>query len=115
MGPNLDENLEEFLEIREPGVNYEEHQADQFALDIGVNLDDYRKFPRVDDNVTYKKTGHDHRGEIEVDPSVDLPDYSGPFRADLRFSDFSKEQLVTHALDELRVLRACWSRPGRPK
>ena len=38
--------------------------------------------------------GHDIRGEIRVDPHNDLPDYSGPFRQDLRFSDFSKEALV---------------------
>ncbi len=44
--------------------------------------------------MTYKKVGRDVRGEIEIDPNVDLPDYSGPFRADLRFSDFSEDQLV---------------------
>ena len=31
---------------------------------------------------------------LVVDPAIDLPDYSGPFRADLRFTDFSREQLV---------------------
>ena len=36
--PELDENLQKFLEVRQPGVNYEEHQVDQFALDIGVTL-----------------------------------------------------------------------------
>ena len=101
----LDENLQKFLEVRQPGVNYEEHQVDQFALDIGVDLTNFKKFPRVDDNVTYKKKGRDIRGEVKIDPNVDLPDYSGPFKADLRFSDFSKEQLVTHARNELRVLR----------
>ena len=91
---DVDENLQKFLDVRQPGVNYEEHQVDQFALDIGVDLDDYKKFPRVDDNVTYKKKGHDVRGEIRDDPNVDLPDYSGPFKADLRFSDFTKGQFV---------------------
>jgi hypothetical protein len=90
----LDESLQKFLEVRRPGVNYEEHQVDQFALDIGVDLTNFKKFPRVDDNVTYKKKGRDLRGEVNIDPNVDLPDYSGPFKADLRFSDFSKEQLV---------------------
>jgi len=90
----LDENLQKFLEVRQPGVNYEEHQVDQFALDIGVDLTNFKKFPRVDDTVTYKKQGRDLRGEVKIDPDVDLPDYSGPFRADLRFSDFAQEQLV---------------------
>jgi len=90
----LDENLQKFLEVRQPGVNYEEHQVDQFALDIGVDLTNFKKFPRVDDSVTYKKKGRDIRGEVEIDPNVDLPDYSGPFKADLRFSDFAQPQLV---------------------
>ena len=90
----LDKDLEEFLAIRQPGVDYEEHKKDEFAIELGVDLENYKKFPRVDDNVTYKKDGHDTRAEIKIDPSVDLPDYSGPFKADLRFSDFSKEALV---------------------
>jgi len=90
----LDANLQKFLEVRQPGVDYEEHKVDQFALDIGVDLDNYTKFPRVDDTVTYKKVGHDVRGDVDIDPNVDLPDYSGPFKADLRFSDFSGEALV---------------------
>jgi hypothetical protein len=90
----LDENLQKFLEVRQPGVNYEEHQVDQFALDIGVDLTNFKKFPRLDDSVTYKKKGRDIRGEVKIDPNVDLPDYSGPFKADLRFSDFAQEQLV---------------------
>ena len=53
-----------------------------------------QEVPAVDDSVTYPKVGHDLRGEIGSTPSVDLPDYSGPFKADLRFSDFSRDQLV---------------------
>ena len=30
----------------------------------------------------------------EIDPKDELKDYSGPFKPDLRYSDFSKEQLV---------------------
>ena len=60
----LDENLQEFLEIRQPGVDYEEHARDDFALQIGVDLANFKKFPRVDDSVTYKKVGHDVRGEL---------------------------------------------------
>jgi hypothetical protein len=90
----LDRNLQEFLEIRQPGIDYEAHTKDDFAISLGVDLVNYKKFPRVDDNVTYKKKGQDLRGEVKVDPNVDLPDYSGPFNPNLRFSDFSAEQLV---------------------
>jgi len=41
----------------------------------------------------YKSTT-DIRGEIKVDPNVSLEDYSGPFKPDLRFTDFSREQLA---------------------
>jgi hypothetical protein len=90
----LDETLQKFLEVRQPGVDYEVVKQDDFALQIGVDLQNFVKFPRVDDNVTYKRVGEDLRGDIKIDPNVDLPDYSGPFKADLRFSDFSVEQLV---------------------
>jgi len=36
----------------------------------------------------------DTRGILEIDPNVELKDYSGPFKPDLRYSDFSREQLV---------------------
>jgi hypothetical protein len=39
-----------------------------------------------------QKFGLDMRGETKVDPKVELKDYSGPFKSDLRFSDFSREQ-----------------------
>jgi hypothetical protein len=38
--------------------------------------------------------GKDKRGEIKVDPKVELKDYSGPLKSDLRFTDFSREQLA---------------------
>jgi len=44
---------------------------------IGVDLENYKKFPRLDDTVTYKKVGRDLRGEIGAS-SAELPDYSGP-------------------------------------
>ncbi len=37
--------------------------------------------------------GKDNRAEIEVRPGVKLDDYSGPFRPELRFTDFSKKGL----------------------
>jgi len=90
----LDQTLQEFLDVRQPGANYEEHTKEEPTFDLEVDLKNYKKFPRVDDNVTYKKSGKDTRGEIKVDPKIDLPDYSGPFRYDLRFTDFSDEALI---------------------
>lgn len=54
----------------------------------------YKKWPVLDPEVHYKRGPLDVRQELKVDPTIDLPDYSGPFRADLRFTDFSHEQLV---------------------
>jgi hypothetical protein len=36
----------------------------------------------------------DIRAEFEADPKVELQDYSGPFKPDLRLTDFSKEALA---------------------
>ena len=35
----------------------------------------------------------DKRAEIKVDPNIELEDYTGPVRTDLRFTDFSRKQL----------------------
>jgi hypothetical protein len=88
----LDRTLEEFLEVRQPGVDYEDHQHVE-PLEIDVDLTNFKKFPRVDDSVTYKKAGRDHRADL-ADSGLDLPDYSGPFKADLKFTDFSCDALV---------------------
>lgn len=90
--PQLDHNLEDFLEVRQPGVDYAKHQHVE-PLQIDVDLTNFKRFPRLDDTVTYKKEGRDHRGEL-VDSDLELPDYSGPFRADLRFVDFSSDALL---------------------
>ena len=55
---------------------------------------DYKKWPVLDPGARYKIGPVDIRQELVVDPEVDLPDYSGPFKPDLRFTDFSREQLV---------------------
>ncbi len=90
----LDENLQALLEIRRPGIDYDEHKVDDFALSIGCDVENFTRFPRLDDDVTYEKAGLDTRAEIDVASSLELPDYSGPFRGDLRFTDFSNEALV---------------------
>jgi hypothetical protein len=49
----------------------------------------------VDDGVTYPKAALDIRQDLGFDSGAELADYSGPYRADLRLTDFSKEALVT--------------------
>ncbi len=99
MSEPTSDQLDEFLEIRKPGAHLEEGVvADDFVLMLGVDLVNFPKFPRVDDGVTYPKAGLDIRQEIDVDSGADLADYSGPYRADLRFTDFSQEALATKFL-----------------
>ena len=97
--PATDPQLEEFLEIRKPGAHLEEGVvADDFVLMLGVDLVNFPKFPRVDDGVTYARAGLDVRQQLDVDSGAELSDYSGPYRADLRFTDFSAEALATKFL-----------------
>src|SRR4051794_26764415 len=93
--PTPDAQLDDFLEIRKPGAHLAEGVvADDFVLMLGVDLQDYPKFPRVDDAVTYPKRDLDVRYEVERDSGAELDDYSGPWRPDLRYTDFSKEFLA---------------------
>ena len=56
---------------------------------------DFIKYPVLDSSARFPlDTAKLDRRQLPGDPTVDLPDYSGPFRADLRFTDFSREQLV---------------------
>jgi hypothetical protein len=97
--PTTDPQLEGLLDIRKPGAHLDEGVvADEFVLMLGVDLDNFPKFDRVDDGVTYARTGSDVRQELDVDSGAELPDYSGPWRADLRFTDFSREAFVTRLL-----------------
>ncbi|HEX2383562.1 MAG TPA: hypothetical protein VHI95_13045 [Acidimicrobiales bacterium] len=94
--PKADAQLDEFFDIRKPGAHLQEDVvADEFVLMLGVDLVNYPKFSRVDDNVTYPKADLDIRQQLDVDSGAELPDYSGPYRADLRFTDFSSEALAT--------------------
>ena len=104
-----DPQLDEFLEIRKPGAHLEEGVvADDFVLMLGVDLVNFPKFSRVDDSVTYPKAGLDIRQQLDVDSGAELPDYSGPYRADLRFTDFSREALATKFLPwSERYLQLC--------
>ena len=114
--PTTDPQLDEFLEIRKPGAHLEEGVvADDFVLMLGVDLVNYPKFSRVDDNVTYAKAGLDIRQQLDVDSGAELPDYSGRYRADLRFTDFSKEALATKFLPWSERTCSSASTAGRPR
>ena len=93
------DELDEFLKIRKPGAHLEEGViADEFVLMLGVDLNNFPKFPRLADGVTYPKAALDIRQQLDVDSGAELPDYSGPYRPDLRFTDFSKEALADRML-----------------
>ena len=77
------------------------HDTDTRGADLGDPLTDYVV---PDDIIRYPvtDTGEEYlldpstadRRHLPGDPDVDLPDYSGPFREDLRFTDFSRETLL---------------------
>lgn len=97
--PTTDQQLDGFLEIRKPGAHLDDDVVtDDFVLMLGVDIVNYPKFPRVDDGVTYPKGALDIRDQLDVDSGAELPDYAGPYRADLRFTDFSREALATRFL-----------------
>jgi hypothetical protein len=97
--PVADDQIDQFLKVRKPGAHLEEEVvADDFVLMLGVDLVNFPKFPRVDDDVTYPRGALDIRQELDVDSGAELADYSGPYRPDLRFTDFSKEALAQRIL-----------------
>jgi hypothetical protein len=98
--PTPEPELDDFLEIRKPGAHLAEESvvADDFVLMLGVDLTNFPKFKRVDDAVTYAKDALDIRDQLDVDSGAELPDYAGPYRGDLRFTDFSREALATRFL-----------------
>jgi hypothetical protein len=103
---DADENIQKVLDVRKVGADYEDHQQAS-PLDIPVDLHNFKKFPVVDPPGTHRPTGPDTRAQISVESSPELPDYSGPFRADLRFSDFSNEALVNMIAMSDEYYRVC--------
>ena len=96
--PQTDPQFDEFLAIRKPGAHLDEDVvADDFVLMLGVDLVNYPKFEKVDNTVTYPKANLDIRYEV-ADTGPELADYSGPWRSDLRYTDFSKEFLATKVI-----------------
>src|SRR5215475_11665124 len=111
--PTNDSQMEQFLELRKPGAHLQEDVvADDFVLMLGVDLVNFPKFPKVDDTVTYPKRDLDIRYE-QRDSGLELDDYSGPYRQDLRYTDFSNEFLAMKVIPwSERYLRLCvdgWS------
>jgi len=99
MAQKDDSGLDEFLAIRKPGAHLEEETvADDFVLQLRVDLKNYPKFRRADEAVNYPKTNLDIRQELDGDSGAELPDYSGAYKADLRFTDFSKDALASKFL-----------------
>ncbi len=94
--PTTDAQLDTFLEARKPGAHLdEEYVPDDFVLMLGVDLVDFPKFPKsVAEGVTFPKAQLDIRQQTDVDSGAELGDYSGPFRPDLRFTDFSRKALA---------------------
>jgi hypothetical protein len=109
--PESEDALQKVLDVRKIGADYEDQQQAS-PLDIPVDLHNFKKYPVVDPPGTHTPTGPDTRSEIRVESSDELPDYSGPFRADLRFSDFANPALVNMIAmsDEYyRVCVAAWA------
>ena len=106
--PTPDAQLDEFLELRKPGNHLgADVVADDFVLMLGVDLVNFPKFPKVDDTVTYPKQDLDIRYELE-DSGAELADYSGPYRPNLRYTDFSKEFLAGKVIPwSERYLQLC--------
>ncbi len=101
-----DETIQKVLDVRKVGADYEEHQQ-AAPLDIPVDLHNFKKFPVVDPPGTHKPSGPDTRAQISTDSSLELPDYSGPFKADLRFSDFSNPALLNMIAMSEEYYRVC--------
>jgi hypothetical protein len=92
----LGTELDEFLDMRKPGAHLDEdYVPDDFVLMLGVDLVNFPKFDKaVEPGVTYPVARLDIRQELDVDSGAELADYSGAYRPDLRFTDFSKEALI---------------------
>jgi hypothetical protein len=92
----IDKQLEGFHAIRKPGAHLEQDViADDFVLMLGVDLVNYPKFEKFDATVTYPKKDLDIRYQLDADSGAELADYSGEWRPNLRYTDFSKEALAT--------------------
>ena len=92
--------MDDLLALRKPGAHLDGSVAvnDEFAQQLGVDLVNFPKFDKVDDTVTFPKANADIRWQTDVDSGRELDDYSGPYLPDLRYTDFSKDALVTRII-----------------
>lgn len=98
-----EDRFDEFLALRKPGAHLDGQVKvnDEFAKSIGVDLVNFPKFDKaVDDDTTFPVRNLDQRQRLDdvVDPDGGLEDYSGPYRPDLKFTDFSRTALATRLL-----------------
>ena len=113
----LDQNLQEFLEVRKPGAHLDDaRRRDDFVLALGVDLTNYKKFPRVDDRVTYTKDGLDirqrDRSRLRAPTSPTTAGRSGPTCA----SPTSRtEALVRMSRFRATSTTCCCVEGGRPR
>jgi hypothetical protein len=106
--PESDDALQKVMEVRKVGADYEEHQQ-AGPLDIPVDLHNFKKFPVVDPPGTHSPSGPDTRWDMRAAESLELPDYSGPFKADLHFTDFSNQALINMIAMSDEYYRVCVS------
>ena len=98
-----EDQFDEFLALRKPGAHLEGTVKvnDEFAQSLGVDLVNFPKFDKaVTDDITFPVDQLDQRQRLDdiADPDGGLEDYSGPYRPDLKFTDFSRVALATKLL-----------------
>ena len=92
-----EQDLNILANIRDLNVDYKKHEEQtqkSGASQLKIDETNYKVFPLLDENAEYKINAIDYRGDIQLNSKKELSDYSGPFRYDLRFSDFSEKALV---------------------
>ena len=95
-----DQEIDELLAIRKPGAHLEEGVvADDFVLALGVDIVNYPKFAQGgrQRHVCQDRTRPSPPARSRV-RSRAARLLSGPYRSDLRFTDFSAEALATRFL-----------------
>ena len=92
-----EQDLSNLVNIRELNVDYKQHEEQtqkSGVFQIKIDETNYRVFPLLDENAVYKISAPDYRGDIQSGCTKELPDYSGAFTYDLRFTDFSNKALI---------------------
>jgi hypothetical protein len=81
--------------LAKPPRKSKDHICCAFQLQIrGDMWDEGKPLETAKVELKIAKNKKDRRMDLEIDPNVELEDYSGPFRSDLKIVDFSKPQLA---------------------